>query len=94
MASCPPAQKSFGSCENWGRDRRFTSNVADGQRLATSDGIGSFVVHYSEASPFDHTLVIVTSFLPAVAGDYNLNGVDDQADFVAGETAGRCKMKL
>ncbi len=32
--------------------------------------------------------MIVTSFLPAVAGDYNLNGVVDMADYVVWRNGG------
>jgi hypothetical protein len=55
-------------------------NVANGGRLTTTDGIGSFVVHYGPTSLFDPTQIVLTSFL--LAGDFNGNGVVDAADYV------------
>ncbi len=42
----PTGTESFGILRGTGGVNGAFSNVADGQRLATSDGIGSFVVHY------------------------------------------------
>jgi hypothetical protein len=56
------------------------ANVGNGQRLITPDGIGSFVVNYGSASPFDPTQVVLNSFL--LAGDFDLNGTVDAADYV------------
>jgi hypothetical protein len=78
----PNSSETFGILRGTGGVTGAFSNVADGQRLATSDGVGSFIVRYGVASPFDHTLVELTSFVPALAGDYNLNGVVDAADYV------------
>jgi hypothetical protein len=52
------------------------ANVANGQRLNTLGGEGSFVVTYN-AGIGD---VILSSF--AINGDYNLNGIVDAADYV------------
>jgi hypothetical protein len=58
------------------------ANVADGQRLTTVDGFGSFVVNYGAGSAFDPTQIVLSSFLAAgVPGDYNQNGVVDAADY-------------
>jgi T5SS/PEP-CTERM-associated repeat protein len=59
------------------------NNVANGQRLATADGAGSFLVHYGPNSAFDPTLVLLSSFQTSgLPGDYNHNGVVDAADYV------------
>jgi hypothetical protein len=52
------------------------ANIANGQRLATTGGEGSFVVTYN-AGIGD---VILSSF--AINGDYNANGVVDAGDYV------------
>jgi hypothetical protein len=56
-------------------------NVANGQRLTTTDGLGSFLVNYGIGSPFDDNQVVLSNFLPALSGDYNQNGVVDAADY-------------
>jgi T5SS/PEP-CTERM-associated repeat protein len=53
------------------------ANVASGARLATSDGLGSFIVSYSDGSS-----VRLSSFQLSVPGDYNQNGTVDAADYV------------
>jgi T5SS/PEP-CTERM-associated repeat protein len=58
-------------------------NVANGQRLATADGLGSFLVHYGAQSTFDANQIVLTSFEPAgLPGDYNLDGTVDAADYI------------
>jgi T5SS/PEP-CTERM-associated repeat protein len=58
-------------------------NVANGQRLTTVDGLGSFVVNYGAGSPFSPTQIVLSSFLAlGVPGDYNNNGTVDAADYV------------
>ena len=57
------------------------ANVANGQRLTTSDGLGSFLVNYGPGSPFDPTQIVLSSFLSALPGDYNQNGTVDAADY-------------
>ena len=54
-------------------------NVATGERLATLDGLGSFLVNYGAGSPFNQNQIILTAF--ELAGDYNDNGVVDAADY-------------
>jgi T5SS/PEP-CTERM-associated repeat protein/autotransporter-associated beta strand protein len=56
------------------------SNVTTGQRLATVDGLGSFLVHYGAGSAFNQNQIILTAF--ELAGDYNRNGIVDAADYV------------
>jgi hypothetical protein len=56
------------------------TNIATGQRLNTSDGIGSFLVHYGSGSAFDPNQIVLTAFEPT--GDYNGDGNFDAADYV------------
>jgi T5SS/PEP-CTERM-associated repeat protein len=57
-------------------------NIASGQRLTTSDGLGSFLVNYGAGSAFDPTQIVLSSFLAtALPGDYNQNGTVDAADY-------------
>ncbi len=59
------------------------SNVANSQRLTTSDGIGSFLVHYGLGSPFNQNQVVLSAFEAVLLpGDYNDDGVVDAADYV------------
>ena len=58
------------------------TNVANGQRLTTSDGLGSFLVHYGAGSAFDPSEIVLSNFLPgAVPGDYNQDGRVNAADY-------------
>jgi hypothetical protein len=59
------------------------ANVANGQRLATGDGLGSFLVNYGAGSPFNPNQIILSAFLPTAGlpGDYNQNGIVDAADY-------------
>jgi len=52
------------------------ANVANGQRLSTLGGQGSFVVTYNAVLGE----VILSSF--AINGDYNVNGIVDAGDYV------------
>jgi T5SS/PEP-CTERM-associated repeat protein len=60
------------------------ANVANGQRLTTSDGLGSFAVNYGPGSPFNPNHVILSAFAPGsvLPGDYNQDGTVDTADYV------------
>jgi T5SS/PEP-CTERM-associated repeat protein len=58
------------------------SNVADGDRLATTGGLGSFLVHYGPTSSFDANQVVLSDFLPTLLGDYNGDGTVNAADYV------------
>jgi T5SS/PEP-CTERM-associated repeat protein/autotransporter-associated beta strand protein len=58
------------------------SNVTSGQRLATADGIGSFLVYYGPGSPYNQNQIVLTAFeLAGIPGDYNQNGIVDAADY-------------
>jgi T5SS/PEP-CTERM-associated repeat protein len=56
-------------------------NVANGQRVATSDGSGSFLVHYGVNSPLDPTALILSDFRPCTA-DVNHDGQVDFFDYL------------
>jgi hypothetical protein len=60
------------------------ANIASGQQLATSDGSGSFLVHYGPTSPFNPRQVVLTNFQSTLLpGDFNRDGSVDAADYVA-----------
>jgi hypothetical protein len=54
------------------------ANVANGGRLATADGTGTFVVHYGTASTSDPTTLVLDSFAPR--GDFNVDGIVNAGD--------------
>jgi T5SS/PEP-CTERM-associated repeat protein len=58
------------------------ANVANGQRLATTDGLGSFVVNYGAGSALDPLKVMLTGFRIGIPGDYNGDGAVNAADYV------------
>jgi T5SS/PEP-CTERM-associated repeat protein len=60
------------------------ANVANGQRLTTSDGLGSFLIHYGAGSAFDPDQVVLSNFLSTdgLPGDFNHDGTVDAADYV------------
>ncbi len=60
----------------------FFSNVTDAQRLTTTDGMGSFLVHYGATSSFNPGQIVLTSFqLTPLPGDYNGDGIVNAADY-------------
>src|SRR5690606_13089181 len=60
------------------------SNVADGERLATTDGFGSFVVRYGPTSPFNANQVVLIAFLHSA--DFDEDGDVDGDDLDAWRT--------
>ena len=65
-------------------------NVASGERLTTTDGLGSFIVNYGASSPFSPNMVVLSDFFsatPDIPGDLNLDGIVDGLDLgiLAGE---------
>jgi T5SS/PEP-CTERM-associated repeat protein len=56
------------------------ANVANGQRLATTDGIGSFLVNYGSTSSLNPKQVILTNF--ELSGDFNGDRSVNAADYV------------
>jgi autotransporter-associated beta strand protein len=63
------------------------ANVANGTRLTTSDGSGSFLVRYGAGSPFPSNTIVLHSFLPTKA-DFNNNGPVDGNDFLVWQRGG------
>jgi hypothetical protein len=57
----PTSQQTFTVFEGSGITGAF-SNVANGQRLTTIDGLGSFLIHYGPQSAFDPNQIILTGF--------------------------------
>jgi hypothetical protein len=57
----PTAEQTFTVLASFGITGAF-SNVADGQRLTTTDGLGSFVVNYEPADEENRHHVILTDF--------------------------------
>lgn len=59
------------------------NNAANGERVITSDGFGSFVVNYGLSSAFDTNQVVLSDYAPSglLPGDYNDDGVVDAADY-------------
>ena len=54
------------------------ANVANGGRLATTDGAGTFLVHYGAGSASDPKTLVLDSFAPH--GDFNLDGAINTGD--------------
>jgi PEP-CTERM motif-containing protein len=77
----PSATENFTILSAIGNIFGAFANVANGQRLATSDGLGSFVVHYGPGSAFNTKLVVLSAFQAVLPGDYNQNGTVDAADY-------------
>ena len=58
-------------------------NVANGQRVATIDDLGSFQVHYGVGSTFNPNQIVINNFVAnPLPGDFNDDGVVDAADYV------------
>ncbi len=58
-------------------------NIANGQRLHTADGSGSFLVHYGAQSIYNLNQLILSHFQSSSSsGDFNGDGNVDAADFV------------
>ncbi len=56
-------------------------NVTNGARLATTDGLGSFIVNYGNASAFAEHQVVLSDFLASTnPADLNLDGFVDGLD--------------
>jgi hypothetical protein len=59
-------------------------NIASGQRLTTSDGLGSFLVSYGPGSP----QVVLSAFQTSLAGDFDHDGDVDGRDFLIWQRGG------
>jgi T5SS/PEP-CTERM-associated repeat protein len=64
------------------------ANVANGQRLATSNGVGSFVVNYGAGSVLDPLKVMLSGFRSGIPGDFDEDGDVDGADFLIWQRGG------
>ena len=60
------------------------ANVANGQRLTTSDGLGSFLVNYGAGSTFNPKQIVLSNFLAGngLPGDFDVDGDVDGRDFL------------
>ncbi len=64
------------------------ANVANGARLATRDGLGSFVVNYGPGSHFNSKLIVLSAFQNGIAGDFDFDGDVDGNDFLVWQRGG------
>jgi T5SS/PEP-CTERM-associated repeat protein len=64
------------------------ANVANGQRLTTSDELGSFIVNYGPGSPFNPNHVVLSQFLVSTSGDFDHDGDVDGNDFLVWQRGG------
>jgi T5SS/PEP-CTERM-associated repeat protein len=78
----PSAVNTFHILEAIGSITTSFGNVANGERLAVNNGLGSFVVNYGPGSPFNSNQVVLSAFLPGIPGDYNNDGMVNAADYV------------
>jgi T5SS/PEP-CTERM-associated repeat protein len=77
----PTAVQTFDVLDSFGITGAF-SNAANGQRLTTADGLGSFVVNYLPADAESRNHIVLTNFVSVpLPGDYNHNGIVDAADY-------------
>lgn len=63
------------------------TNVAEGARLTTTDGLGSFVVNYGFNSPFGFNNVVLSDFVFDPSADFDNDGDVDQLDLAAWHAA-------
>jgi T5SS/PEP-CTERM-associated repeat protein len=79
----PNPANTFAILQSTGNFSGAFANAANGQRLFTSDGLGSFIVNYGPGSAFNQQQIVLSSFLTgSLPGDFNHNGVVDAADYV------------
>jgi hypothetical protein len=83
----PTTMQSFPVLQSFGITGAF-SNVANGQRLDTVDGMGSFLVHYGPGSAFSPSRIVLSAFERIfLDADFDEDGDvdgDDLADWRAG----------
>ena len=63
-------------------------NVANGERLSTTDGLGSFVVKYGTGSAFDPSQIVLSNFLAWIPGDFDFDFDVDGGDFLIWQRGG------
>jgi hypothetical protein len=78
----PTALNSFDILRANGGLTGAFANVANGQRLSTSDGLGSFIVNYGPGSPFNSSQVVLSGFITGIPGDFDVDGNVDGNDFL------------
>jgi hypothetical protein len=79
----PSLANTFAVLQATGSISGAFTDAANGQRLSTSDGLGSFIVNYGPGSAFNTKQIVLSSFLAtSLPGDYNQNGIVDAADYV------------
>jgi T5SS/PEP-CTERM-associated repeat protein len=84
----PTALNSFDILEADGGVTGAFANVANGQRLVATNGLGSFLVNYGPGSPFNPTHVMLSDFLPITPGDFDFDGDVDGRDFLVWQRGG------
>lgn len=60
----------------------FFNNLFTGQRLFTTDGLGSFVVNYGVGSAFPSNQIVLSDFVVDYTSDHDSDGDVDGADFL------------
>jgi T5SS/PEP-CTERM-associated repeat protein len=78
----PTALNSFDILRSDGNITGSFANVANGQRLFTADGLGSFLVNYGPGNPNSNHVILSAFQVGGLPGDYNQNGTVDAADYV------------
>ncbi len=72
----PTAEQTFTILDSLGPLSGDFSNISNGQRLSTVDGLGSFLVNYGPSSAFDPFHVVLSDFASNIApGDFNADGL-------------------
>ncbi len=87
----PTEQQTFAVLASSGISGAF-SNAPSGTRLATADGLGSFLVQYGSGSPLGPNQIVLSDFLASLVGDFDGDGsyacsdVDGLVAAIAGGT--------
>jgi hypothetical protein len=84
----PTALNSFDILRANGGLTGAFANVANGQRLSTSDGLGSFIVNYGPGSHFNSSHVVLSGFRTGIPGDLDVDGDVDGNDFLVWQRGG------
>lgn len=75
----PTPANTFTVLSSTGNLTGVFGNIANGQRLLTSDGLGTFLVSYGAGSAFNTKQVVLSAF--NIAGDFNADGAVDGGDY-------------
>jgi T5SS/PEP-CTERM-associated repeat protein len=76
----PTAANTFTVLASTGTLTSSFANVANAERLLTTDGLGTFIVNYGAGSSFDVKQVVLSAF--TITGDFNADGKVDAADYI------------